>query len=93
MTEFKYLIQDPIGIHARPAGVLAKEIAKFAGTMVKITKGEKAGTLSKSKAVIDPEVKARCIERVEKLLSGFVLYPELDLQFLEENFPVAEGEN
>lgn len=58
----------------------------------KITKGEKAGTLSKSKAVIDPEVKARSIERVENLLSRFVLYPQLDLQFLEENFPVCEEE-
>ena len=56
----------------------------------KITKGEKAGTFSKSKAVIDPEVKERSIARVEDLLSRFVLYPELDLQFLEENF---KGEN
>ena len=73
-----------------------KEIASIITTVLRnarpatITKGEKAGTLSKSKAVIDPEVKAKSIERVENLLSGFVLYPELDLQFLEENFP---GEN
>ena len=73
-----------------------KEIASIITTVLrnarpaKITKGEKAGTLSKSKAVIDPEVKAQSIKRVESLLSRFVLYPELDLQFLEENFP---GEN
>ena len=73
-----------------------KEIASIITTVLRnarpatITKGEKAGTLSKSKAVIDPEVKAKSIERVENLLSRFVLYPELDLQFLEENFP---GEN
>ena len=73
-----------------------KEIASIITTVLRnarpatITKGEKAGTLSKSKAVIDPEVKAKSIERVESLLSRFVLYPELDLQFLEENFP---GEN
>ena len=73
-----------------------KEIASIITTVLRnarpatITKGEKAGTLSKSKAVIDPEVKAQSIKRVENLLSRFVLYPELDLQFLEENFP---GEN
>ena len=73
-----------------------KEIASIITTVLRnarpatITKGEKAGTLSKSKAVIDPEVKAQSIKRVESLLSRFVLYPELDLQFLEENFP---GEN
>ena len=73
-----------------------KEIASIITTVLRnarpatITKGEKAGTLSKSKAGIDPEVKAKSIERVENLLSRFVLYPELDLQFLEENFP---GEN
>ena len=70
-----------------------KEIASIITTVLRnarpatITKGEKAGTLSKSKAVIDPEVKAQSIKRVESLLSKFVLYPELDLQFLEENFP------
>ena len=73
-----------------------KEIASIITTVLKnarpakITKGEKAGTLSKSKAVIDPEVKEQSIARVEALLSKFVLYPELDLQFLEENF---KGEN
>lgn len=52
----------------------------------KVTKGEKAGTLSKTKYVTDPQVKAQAIERVNALLSKFVLYPELDLEFLKENF-------
>jgi len=38
MTEFKYLIQDPIGIHARPAGLLAKLAKSFEGTTVYLTK-------------------------------------------------------
>ena len=29
MTAFEYTITDSIGIHARPAGMLAKEAAKF----------------------------------------------------------------
>ena len=29
MTAFEYTITDSIGIHARPAGMLAKEAAKY----------------------------------------------------------------
>lgn len=39
MKTFEYTITDPQGIHARPAGILVKEAAKFAG---KVTI-EKAG--------------------------------------------------
>ena len=69
-----------------------KEIASIITLVLKntkpavISKGPKAGTLSKSKAVTDKEVKAQAIERVHALLSKFVLYPELDLDFLKENF-------
>ncbi|GAA6491704.1 MAG TPA: HPr family phosphocarrier protein [Candidatus Bariatricus faecipullorum] len=30
MKEFKYVVKDELGIHARPAGILVKEIAKAA---------------------------------------------------------------
>lgn len=33
MTEFKYVITDELGIHARPAGMLVKEAKKFASTI------------------------------------------------------------
>lgn len=29
MQKFVYTIKDPLGLHARPAGLLAKEAAKF----------------------------------------------------------------
>ena len=29
MKEFTYIITDPVGIHARPAGLLAKEASKY----------------------------------------------------------------
>lgn len=29
MKEFKYVIQDPLGLHARPAGQLVKAVTKF----------------------------------------------------------------
>ncbi len=69
-----------------------KEIASIITLVLKntkpavISKGPKAGTLSKAKAVTDKAAKAQAIERVHALLSKFVLYPELDLNFLEENF-------
>ena len=39
MKKFDYVITDPVGIHARPAGLLVKEIKKYAGTTFTITKG------------------------------------------------------
>ena len=41
MKEFKYVITDPEGIHARPAGVLVKQAATYQSS-VKIAKGEKS---------------------------------------------------
>ncbi len=40
MKEFKYVITDPVGIHARPAGLLVKEAKQFKSTATFI-KGEK----------------------------------------------------
>ena len=40
MEEFKYVITDPEGIHARPAGLLVKAVKEFASD-IKIAKGEK----------------------------------------------------
>ena len=41
MKEFKYVITDPEGIHARPAGMLVKEAAGYQSA-VTIAKGEKS---------------------------------------------------
>lgn len=40
MKEFVYTITDPIGIHARPAGLLVKLLAAIKSD-VKVAKGEK----------------------------------------------------
>ena len=40
MKQFRYIIQDELGIHARPAGLFAKEVKKYVSS-VKIKKGEK----------------------------------------------------
>jgi glycine hydroxymethyltransferase len=46
----------------------------------------KEGTPAKGKTVIDEGVKTNAQKRVKQLLGRFVLYPELDLAFLKENF-------
>lgn len=45
MKEFTYTITNPIGIHARPAGLLAKEAKKYA-SLCTITKGEQTQKLT-----------------------------------------------
>jgi len=39
MKEFQYTVTDPLGIHARPAGMLAQTARGFGDTVVTITKG------------------------------------------------------
>ena len=41
MKEFKYVITDEVGIHARPAGLLVKEANQYASTIT-IIKGDKS---------------------------------------------------
>lgn len=38
MKNFTFTINDPLGIHARPAGLLAKTAKAFADTTVTVTK-------------------------------------------------------
>lgn len=40
MKSFQYTIKDPLGIHARPAGLLAKT-AKATGSNITISKGDR----------------------------------------------------
>ncbi len=40
MKQFDYTIKDELGIHARPAGLLAKEAKAYADTVVTVTKGD-----------------------------------------------------
>ena len=45
MKSFEYVITDPVGIHARPAGIIAKMAKPYADTTITITK---AGTTVKA---------------------------------------------
>ncbi len=44
MKEFIYKITDPVGIHARPAGMLAKKAAELDSTVTIIKDGKCADT-------------------------------------------------
>lgn len=56
MKTFTYIIKDEVGIHARPAGVLAKT-AKMFESEITITKDEKTVSATKLMAVMGMGVK------------------------------------
>lgn len=56
MGKFNYVITDEVGIHARPAGVLAK-LVKSLDSVVTIKKGDKTVDASKLMAVMSLGVK------------------------------------
>ena len=41
MKQFNYVINDPLGLHARPAGLLAKLAKPYTDTVITVTKGDK----------------------------------------------------
>ena len=57
MQSFTYTITDPVGIHARPAGLMVKEIKSHAGSAVTITKGEKSVNALKLMALMQMGIK------------------------------------
>lgn len=56
MQDFTYKINDPNGLHARPAGLLVKEAQKFESS-ISITSGEKKADLKRLFAVMGLNVK------------------------------------
>ena len=56
MKEFKYVVTDPVGIHARPAGILVKEAKNFT-SKITLTKGEKSADMRKLLAMMGLGVK------------------------------------
>ena len=56
MKQFTYTITDPVGIHARPAGLLAKA-GKNYQSVVNLQKGEKSANVTRLMAVMGLGVK------------------------------------
>ena len=57
MKSFDYVITDPVGIHARPAGILVKEIKNYVGATVTVTKGDKTVNALKLMALMGMGIK------------------------------------
>ncbi len=67
MKQFEYTIQEALGIHARPAGMLTKEAKKYASTIT-LTKGAKSVNVLKLMALMGLGVK--CGETVTVTIEG-----------------------
>lgn len=67
MKTFTYTIKDELGIHARPAGLLAKA-AKALDSEVSITKGEKTVGATKLMALMGLGVK--CGDEISVTVNG-----------------------
>ena len=66
MKTFKYVIKDELGIHARPAGLLAKE-AKQYESKITIAKGDKTASASQLMKLMSLGVK-----QGDEIISGCV---------------------
>ena len=67
MKSFEYTITDPVGIHARPAGILVKEAKNYASS-VTIVKGDKKADAKKLMILMSLGVK--CGETVTVDVEG-----------------------
>lgn len=67
MKEFQYIIKDPLGMHARPAGLFVKE-ASSCESSVKITKGGKSVDAKRIFGVMGLAVK--CGEEITVTVEG-----------------------
>ena len=56
MKQFEYVITDPVGIHARPAGLLVKE-AKQHESKIMVRKGDKSADATRMMSVMGLGVK------------------------------------
>ena len=67
MKQFDYTIQEAVGIHARPAGLLVKEVKKYKST-VTVIKGDKSNNALKLMALMGMGVK--CGDTVTVTVEG-----------------------
>ena len=67
MKTFEYTITDPVGIHARPAGMLVKEVKNYASN-VTIVKGDRKADAKKLMVLMGLGVK--CGEEITLRTDG-----------------------
>ena len=85
MKEFTYTVKDPQGIHARPAGMLAKEAKSFPDTLITVTKG--AATVKASQLMKLMALGIKCGETITVCAEGAQEEQAIAAmkRFLEEN--------
>ena len=57
MQQFTYVVNDPLGLHARPAGLLAKLAKPYADTVITVTKAGKTVKASQLMMIMSLAVK------------------------------------
>ena len=57
MQKFTYIIQDSLGIHARPSGLLVKEAKQYLDTTLTLTKDGKSAKLNQLMRLLSLGVK------------------------------------
>lgn len=67
MKTFEYTIKDEQGIHARPAGMLVKEVKKYQ-SKITVKKGERTVEAQKLMALMSLGVK--CTDRITVSVDG-----------------------
>ena len=87
MKEFEYTIKDPIGIHARPAGLLAKA-AKGMDSTITVAKadGSKSAVATKLMALMGMGIKTGETVKVTVEGGNEEANCAAMLKFFEENF-------
>lgn len=85
MKSFEFTVRSELGLHARPAGILAK-LAKTMDSEVTLFKGEKSASVKKLLALMSLCVKCGDTVRIE--VSGGSEQENFDKikAFFEENF-------
>lgn len=84
MKQFKYVINDELGIHARPAGLLVKEAGVFPGT-VKIAANGKEVDAKRILGVMSLGVKKGCEVTITVEGDGEEDMADTMKKFFEEN--------
>ena len=86
MKSFEYVVKEEVGIHARPAGILAKEAKKYASTITITNEAGKSAEARKLMAVMGLGVK--CGQKVTVTIEGEdeeTVAPVIE-SFFAENF-------
>lgn len=85
MKEFKYTITDEVGIHARPAGLLAKKAKEFSDKITIKTAAGKGAEATKLMALMGLGVKKGDEVTVEVVGDNEAATAEAMEQFFREN--------